>query len=172
MSLTPLHFAELTTAEEIPAKTIIVNEGDICNKILFIKKGCIRAYYNTDGKEVTLQFFFEGDSVTSLESFLNNVPSLITLETLETCQVSLIDNVAFLNLIERDNSVKDWFYKTAIEKLFIHTNRLCSLLNIKPFERYQLLLNEKPELFQRIPQHYIASYLGITAVSLSRIRNR
>jgi CRP-like cAMP-binding protein len=163
---------ELITTRYLAPKTILVKEGDVADEILFINKGCIRAWYNNDGQEVTLQFFFEGDSVTSLESFLNGCPSIINIETIEPCKVGLLKKADFLNLIQTDATIKDWFYKTAIEKLFIHTNRLLSILKSKPFDRYQQLLTNAPEILQRIPQHYIASYLGITPVSLSRIRNR
>lgn len=162
----------LLTTKTLQPKTILVAEGAIAQEIFFIQSGCIRAWYNADGQEVTLQFFFEGESVTSLESFLNGIPSTINIETLETCTVSILKKADFSRLIETEQAMKDWFYTTAIEKLFTHTNRLLSLLKNKHFDRYQQLLAEQPDLFQRIPQHYIASYLGITSVSLSRIRNR
>jgi CRP-like cAMP-binding protein len=153
-------------------KTILVKEGSVSDELYFIKKGCIRAWYNTEGQELTLQFFFEGESATSLESFLYGVKSKITIETLERCDVVTLKKAAFLELIKTDSDFKNWFYETAIKKLCSHTNRLLSLLKNKPFDRYQNLLYENPKIFQRLPQHYIASYLGITPVSLSRIRNR
>jgi CRP-like cAMP-binding protein len=163
---------KLLTSKIILPKTLLVKEGAISEEIFFIKQGSIRAWYNAEGADITLQFFFEGDSVTALESFLNNVPSNINIETLEQSEVYILKKSDFLKYIEADAVFKDWFYKTAIEKLLTHTNRLLSLLRHKPFNRYQELLSESPLIFQRIPQHYIASYLGITPVSLSRIRNR
>lgn len=162
----------LSASKAYKAKEILVQEGDLADSIYFIKKGCVRACYKTPEQEVTLQFFLDGEFVTSLESFLRNVPSEIIIETIEECRMSMISKVEFQKLISEDQSVKDWFYDVAISKLFVHTNRLLSLLKNKPFDRYQQLLLEQPYLFQRIPQHYLASYLGITPVSLSRIRNR
>ncbi|MDN3579537.1 Crp/Fnr family transcriptional regulator [Mucilaginibacter flavus] len=162
----------LLAIKEFAPKTTLVTEGDVATEMMFINSGCIRAWYNADGQEITLQFFFEGDSVTSLESFLNNPPSNINIETLEHCQLSILKKADFLHLLQTDAVIKNWFYTTAIQKLFTHTNRLLSLLKNKPFDRYQQLLASRPDMFQRIPQHYIASYLGITPVSLSRIRNR
>lgn len=153
-------------------KAILVKEGKVSDQIFFINKGCIRAFYNAEGREITLQFFFEGESVASLESFLYNVPSAINIETIENCEVCILEKAVFLQQTDADQAFKDWFYQTAIEKLIVHTGRLLSLLKNKPFDRYQQLLTEKPEILQRVPQHYIASYLGITPVSLSRIRNR
>ena len=160
------------TLKRLAPKTILVHEGSIATEIFFVIKGCIRAWYNAEGQDITIQFFFEGDSVTALESFLKNIPSTVNIETLEECEVGILKKSNFSNLIKTDSKIKEWFYETAIDKLFIHHNRLLSLLKDKPFHRYQQLLTEKPGIFQRIPQHYIASYLGITPVSLSRIRNR
>jgi CRP-like cAMP-binding protein len=160
------------TRKKISAKTVLLKEGDISTEIYFIIKGSIRVWFNNAGKETTLQFFFEGESVTALESFLGGKPSTINIETIESCEISILNKPDFLKLLETDLNIKDWFYKTAIDKLIIHTNRLLSLLKNKPFDRYQELLTENPLIIQRIPQHYIASYLGITPVSLSRIRNR
>ncbi|MDB5141604.1 MAG: hypothetical protein JWQ66_317 [Mucilaginibacter sp.] len=163
---------KLLTLKHHAPKTLLVREGSIADEMIFVIKGCIRAWYNAEGQDITLQFFFEGDSVTSLESFLKNIRSTINIETLEECEVGILKKSDFSDLIKTDPKIKELFYETAIDKLFIHANRLLSLLKDKPSHRYQQLLTEKPEIFQRVPQHYIASYLGITPVSLSRIRNR
>jgi CRP-like cAMP-binding protein len=75
----------LLTTKTLQPKNILVAEGAIAQEIFFIQTGCIRAWYNADGEGVTLQFFFEGESVTSLESFLNGTPSTINIETLFIC---------------------------------------------------------------------------------------
>jgi CRP-like cAMP-binding protein len=156
----------------VPAKTILINEGGIAGMIYFIKKGCIRAYIYNDGVPITLQFFFEGEPVTSLESFMTALPGRIAIETIEETEIAAISRSDFFRLIGEDAGFKNWFYDNAIKKLFTHTNRLLFLLTNKPFARYQQLITESPEILKRIPQHYIASYLGMTPVSLSRIRNR
>jgi len=163
---------KLLTIKRFEPKTILVNEGSIPDEMFFIIKGCIRAWYNADGQDITLQFFFEGDPATSLESFLKNTPSTINIETLEECEVGILKKASFSDLLKTDPKIRELFYETAIDKLFIYSNRLLSLLKDKPFLRYQQLLAENPGIFQRVPQYYIASYLGITPVSLSRIRNR
>jgi CRP-like cAMP-binding protein len=163
---------KLLTIKRLEPKTILVSEGSMANEMIFIRKGCIRAWYNADGQDITLQFFIEGNSVTAIESFLKNIPSNINIETLEECEVGILKKATFSELIKNDPEFKGWFYETAIDKLLTHHNRLLSLLKDKPFFRYQQLLAENPAIFQRIPQYYIASYLGITPVSLSRIRNR
>lgn len=68
---------------EVPAKTTLIREGEISKNVFFIEKGCIRVWFNNDGKDVTFQFFFEQERVSSVESFKKNIPSIVALETLE-----------------------------------------------------------------------------------------
>jgi CRP-like cAMP-binding protein len=156
----------------VEAKTPLVGEGETVQKLFFIKKGCLRVWLNHQGTDVTVQFFFEGEAATSLESFMNKEPSLFTIEALEPCELAVLHKSDFDQLMTSDPAFKDWFYQTAIQKLMLHGKRLLSLIKDKPVERYRELARQQPELLQRVPQRYIASYLGITPVSLSRIRNR
>jgi CRP-like cAMP-binding protein len=162
-------FGEIKT---FPAKTILLKEGSVARHIYLIKRGCVRACTFRDGSEITLHFFFEGDTVTSFESFLRQQPSGIQLETLEETEMAELSGKHFFDLISSDTEINEWFYSQAVEKLIVHTNRLLNLLKFKPIDRYRQLIVENPELFKRVSQHYIASYLGITSVSLSRIKNR
>ncbi len=72
---------------KVPTKTILLKEGDISKKIFLIGKGCIRVWFNNDGKDVTFQFFFENNTVASIESFKKNHPSPVTIETIEPCML-------------------------------------------------------------------------------------
>jgi CRP-like cAMP-binding protein len=165
----PLPFSQ---TRHYPPQTILLREGALASELCLIKKGCIRSWFNKEGVDITLQFFFEGDSVTALDSFLHQVPSDIFLESIEETLVEVVDRETFLNAVKQDAEIKDWFYGEAIRKLLAHTHRLLSLLQYKPLERYQQLLSEDERIIKRVPQLYIASYLGITPVSLSRIRKR
>jgi CRP-like cAMP-binding protein len=152
-------------------RTLLLQENQICDTIYFINTGCIRTWFNQDGRDITLQFFFENDEITSLESLLYSNPSSFNIETVEQCEVYTLSRVNFFLSLE-DSNTKQWFFETAIKKMIVHSNRLLSLLKNKPAERYKELLENHPHIVKRIPQHQIASYLGITSVSLSRIRNR
>ena len=140
--------------------------------MFIIKKGIVRVWFNSNGKDLTTQFFLEGESASSLESFLYNEPSPFNIETIEYCEMEVLNKKDFNLLMSNDSAFKDWFYDTAIEKLLYHSKRLLSFIKNKPQDRYRELQELQPELLNRISQHYLASYLGVTTVSLSRIRNR
>lgn len=158
--------------QEVPAKTTLLREGEISKTMFFVEKGCLRTWLNNDGKEITTQFFFEGDSVSSIESFRTNRPSLYSIETLEPCVLETISQKDFQDAIESLPELKKKFEEHLFNRLFQAQQLFYSYLKNTPQKRYQELIERYPHIVQRVPQHYIASYLGITSVSLSRIRNR
>jgi CRP-like cAMP-binding protein len=140
--------------------------------MFFIEKGCLRTLVNNDGKEITTQFFFEGDKVSSIESFRTNQPSLYSIESIESCILQTISQQDFQNVLENFPEIKEEMQEHLFKRLLQAQNFFYSYLKNDPQQRYKELIEEHPHIIQRIPQHYIASYLGITPVSLSRIRNR
>ncbi len=165
-------FRHLFKQQEIPAKTTLLQEGQISKTMFFIEKGCLRTWVNNEGKEITTQFFFEGDSVSSVESFRTNQPSLYSIESLEPCILQTISQNDFQNIIENTPELKTQLEDHLFKRFFQSQQLLYSFLKNNPKQRYEELIEQHPHIIQRIPQHYIASYLGITSVSLSRIRNR
>src|SRR5690606_31618977 len=162
----------LFTPLEVPAKTVLLAEGSLSKKMFFVEKGCLRTWVNSNGKDITTQFFFEGDGVSSIESFMTNKPSLYTIESLEPCMLQVITQKDFQDTLTNSPQLRDrtreHLYTRPLKSQLI----FCSYLKNPPQQRYEELLAKPPEVVQRIPQQYIASYLGITSVSLSRIRNR
>ncbi len=157
---------------KIKAKTILLNEGQVSRRIFFIENGCLRTWINYKGKDLTTQFFFEGSMVSSIESFKTKQPSLYTIESIEKCVIYSISQEDFQSIIDSTPTIKKEIEEYLFGRL-IHCQQLfLSHLKNTPQERYEALLEQNPEIIKRIPQHYIASYLGITTVSLSRIRNR
>lgn len=157
---------------EVAAHTILLNEGQNADRIYFIEKGCLRMWFNNNGTDITTQFFFEGNVIASIESMLTNTPSDFTLETLEPCTLYVMPKEQFFELINSDVDFKSWYDKLVLNRFFYYSKHVLSYLKNKPQERYNELLASHPQIFLRVPQHYIAFYLGITPVSLSRIRNR
>lgn len=165
-------FSQYFEQQEVPAKTTLLQEGQISKRMFFIEKGCLRTWINNDGKEITTQFFFEGDCVSSIESFRTNRPSLYSIESLEPCVLQIISQKDFQNILENSPEIKKEFEDHLFRRLFQSQQILYSFLKNNPQKRYEELIEQYPHIVQRVPQHYIASYLGITSVSLSRIRNR
>jgi len=83
-------YGHLFKEMEIPAKTILLNEGEISRNGYFIKKGCMRLWFNNKGKDVTFQFFFENEGISSIESFRTGEPSLFAIESIEPCTILAI----------------------------------------------------------------------------------
>ena len=165
-------FSHLFKRQEIPAKTTLLQEGEISKTMFFIEKGCLRTWVNNDGKDITTQFFFEGDRVASIESFTTDQPSLYSIESLEPCVLQTISRQDFQLALADLPQIKEEMEAHLFKRL-LHAQKLFySYLKNNPQKRYEELIEEHPQIIQRVPQHYIASYLGITPVSLSRIRSR
>jgi CRP-like cAMP-binding protein len=158
----------------VPAKTVLLKEGHVSKKAYLIEKGCIRTWFNNNGREVSFQFFFEREGVSSIESFRKKIPSLYTIETVEPCILYWIHkkdlDIIFEDLSGEDH-INNRFMNIMLERQFNYMRQFMSFIRDSPKQRYLNLLKDKPHIIQRVPQQYIASYLGITPVSLSRIRN-
>jgi len=157
---------------KIPAKTSLLREGEVARSMYFVKEGCLRLWFNKDGKDVTFQFFLEDQAVSSMESFLGGGgPSLFSLESIEPT-VAVLGRQDWDRVHEAYPNLRDSFQQIVLARMENYGRLFLSRIKDSPRERYEELLREHPEIVRRIPQHYIASYLGITPVSLSRIRNR
>ena len=160
---------------EVPAKTILLREGEIARKFYWVQAGCARVWFNNNGEDITFQFFFEGSAVASIESFRKSIPSTVTLETIEPSVLWYINkdeaDQVFAEIMERPQ-LRELFIDSIFERTFDYMKHFLSFIRDTPTQRYLNLIRDRPELIQRIPQHYIASYLGITRVHLSRIRNK
>jgi len=160
---------------EVATKTILLNEGETSKKMFLIEKGCIRVWFNNNGKDVTSQFFFEREMVGSIESFLKNIPSPTTIETIEPSVLWWIhknDANRIMDEIKEIPPLRDRFINQIFERTFDYMKYFFSTIKDTPQQRYLDLLKERPEIVKRVPQHYIASYLGISSVHLSRIKSK
>lgn len=165
-------FGHLFKQQSVAARTILLREGEISRKAYYIEKGCVRLWFNNNGKDVTFQFFFEGEGVSSIESFRTRQPSLFTIETIEPCILHTITQKDFQSILDNSPAIRKQVEEYNFRRLILYQKLFLSRIKNTPQQRYEELLKSYPKILQRIPQHYIASYLGITPVSLSRIRNR
>lgn len=160
---------------EVPAKTILLKEGEVSKKAFMIEKGCLRLWFSNQGKNITFQFFFENEAVSSAESFRKNIPSLFTIETIEPCIIHWIHKKNMEKIMNDMNEIpqmRGQMLNIAFDRQFHYMKQFLSFIKDSPKQRYLNLIKEKPQILKRIPQQYIASYLGITPVSLSRIRSK
>jgi CRP/FNR family transcriptional regulator, anaerobic regulatory protein len=177
-SFVPLHkveeeaFANILELKEFKKKDFLLQEGKVCNKISFINSGCMRLFYNVEGIENTVQFFFAGSWYTDYASFLIGKPATENMQALETCEIVQFNKEDLYKLYET-YPVFHSVGRVMAENAFISLSKLNKMLtNEEPTERYLNLLKQRPDVVEKIPQHYIASYLGVKPESLSRIRKR
>lgn len=154
-------------------KQVLIAEGVVPPCIGFVTAGIFKYYYlDKNGTEYIKHFTMEGDFVASYSSFLNQTPSLYFIEALEDAEILAISFIDYINALD---SRADWqtIARKYTEEIYrIKEVRESSLLKETAEQRYYRFLHENPGLDQRIKQKYIASFLGISPVSLSRIRKR
>jgi CRP-like cAMP-binding protein len=153
-------------------KTVLIETGKVSDEVYFILKGCIRLFCLKEGEELSTYFFTENMFAGTYDSFISRKPTQIAMEALEDTEVLSLSYKSLEKLYEVFPKMNE-FIRKSIEERFVKLHDLFTsyLLN-SPEERYLNLIKERPDLLKRIPQHQIASFLGITPVSLSRIRNR
>ena len=164
--------AEYFINKAIKKKTSLLQAGKTAQEIYFILTGCIRLYYEKDGIDISAYFFTENMFAGAYDSFISQKPSRHSIEALEDCEVLVITYVELQKLFKEFPGMNEVVRKV-LEERFVSLHELfTSQILDSPEERYLNLQHQRPDLLNRIPQHQIATYLGITPVSLSRIRNR
>ena len=153
-------------------REILLSVGDVCRDAYFIQEGCFRYFNLVDGEEITGQFFFEHSWYSDYESFLMEQPSEQGIQAIEPTKIALLSKSALLQLYGELPQFER-FGRLMAENAFIGLRkRTETLTHLTPEERYLRLLQHRPKVIERVPQHFIASYLGIKPQSLSRIRRR
>lgn len=163
-------FYSCFTSMEINKGKLLLEEGQIAEKISFVCKGCFRMYYFIRGEERCKDFQTEGQFTGSLYSFVSKKPALFNVAAIEKSEVLEISRE---NLIYLYDKYKIWerFGRLLLEQAFLYKEqREAALLNETAQNRYLNFIKAYPDWAQRIPQKYIASYLGVKPESLSRIR--
>ncbi len=149
---------------------VVIEMGNVEKNIFFLSKGIVRAYTLVDGKEVTFWIGREGDTVLSMNGYVNGEPGYETIEPMEDTVFYMLSHGDLQSLFDEDISIANWGRKFAEAELLKTEQRLISFLLATASERYQRLIENDPDILRRMPLGSIASYLGITQVSLSRIR--
>ncbi len=144
--------------------------GHTCKTIYFLKSGLARIYYFKDDIDITESFSFENSIVVRFESLFNGQPSRKAIQVLEDSEVVSLDASKFFALFNEFPDLEKAFNNIVKNALIDNICRIESIQFHTAEERYNDLINEQPDVIKRVPLKYIASFLGITPVSLSRIR--
>jgi CRP-like cAMP-binding protein len=168
---------EFTKTLFIPKKLrkrqYLLQDGDICKYTAFVEKGMLRTFtIDEKGNQPILQFSMEGWWVADLYSFLTNEPSLYNIDALEDCELLLITKPSWDLLLEKVPAFERFFRILIQNSLIATQRRLMGSMSESAEEKYTNLINNFPGCIERVPQHMIASYLGITRETLSRVRSQ
>ena len=166
-------FRQHIIVKKIRKRQYLLQEGEVCKYVAFVSKGMLRAYLvDSKNNEHIIQFAPEGWFISDLSSFITEDKSNLNIEALEDSELVLISKTAHVYLEE---AVPEFFkfnylqYRGAYISL---QKRLTDIFTLSTEEKYTKLLSIYPDILQRVPQHMIASYLGLTPETLSRVRKK
>jgi CRP-like cAMP-binding protein len=162
---------DLSIFKDFKKGTVLLKEGDISNDYYFVIKGCLRCYYTVDGEEKTTAFYTESESLVPLCS-VNKTPSDQYISCVEDSIITVANSNMEKFIFEKFPRFETLCRLLSEELLAKNQSAFDSFKHASPEQRYLNLLETRPDLFQRIPLHQLASYLGMKPESLSRIRKR
>jgi len=163
-------FQGIMKYEKHPKHHILHEKEKVCNHFYIIISGIARVFYYKEDKDITCHFASEQESITAIDSFIQRKKSKYSIELIEDTELFKVSRSDLENLFEK-NPKYERFGRLFLEQLYIElVQRIDDLQLLTAKERYDILFSKKPALFQRVSLKHIASFLGITAETLSRIR--
>ncbi len=166
-------YLSLLRIKKIRKKEHILSSGDVSTSVAYVNKGCLRRYIiDNHSKEIIINFSLEDYWTGDLESLLLQKPTIYFIQALEDCELLLLSRENLLKAEAELPKFKEFHENLVHRNHYVSLRRLSIATSATPEEKYILAMKEQPQLFQRVPLHYIASYLGIEPESLSRLRKR
>ncbi|WMX17175.1 MULTISPECIES: Crp/Fnr family transcriptional regulator [unclassified Aureispira] len=166
------YLAEHLVIKKYAKNEVIFSEGNIARTIYFVLEGCVRLYYNVEGIDKTAFFYTEGDFICAGESYNLEVPAIENYQAIEDSIVVLFDKSWNEKLMHAFPVFQHIALVATENELIACQKMLASFVTQSPTQRYVKLLESDGDLFLRVPQQYIASYLGVSPETLSRIKKR
>lgn len=161
------------TLKKLRKKQYLLQEEDVCKFIAFVDKGVLRSYtVDENGSEHIIQFAIEGWLISDLYSFLTGEIATYNIDALEDAQLVLISKSSHEELLEKFPKYEKYIRLQLSGAYIAMQQRLTSIISLSLEDRYTGFVSKYPEIVQRVPQHMIASYMGLTPETLSRVRNR
>lgn len=159
--------------KKLRKKQYLLQEEDVCKFIAFVEKGVLRSYsVNEKGVESIIQFAPEGWTIADLYSFLTGEPATYNIDALEDAELVLISKTAHEALLKELPKYETYTRLQVTGAYIAMQRRLTSIISLPLEERYAAFMALYPDIMQRVPQHMIASYMGVTPETLSRVRRR
>jgi CRP-like cAMP-binding protein len=162
--------AQVAVRHEYPKHHLLMRAGEVCQHLYFVADGLARNFYYKDGRDVTTWFGLNGMFLTDLDSLINRQPSRFSIETLEPSGVYSIHHEKLNGLFDKSHDLERAGRLSTLDNFVILENRLFALQFHTAQERYASFLRMFPGLVNRVPLTHVASYLGITLETLSRVR--
>lgn len=165
-------FHSLLQFKKVKKKQFLLQEGEVCNFEAYLLKGCCRSYYlDKEGTETILLFAVEDWWVSDLSSFSEQTPSNMFIETVEDCEMLLINYANKMQLFEQVPKFEK-FYRLLVQRsLGVLQKRFYASVSQTAEERYLAFMEKYPHIVQRVPQHQIARYIGVSPEFLSKVRS-
>lgn len=161
------------TPKKLRKKQYVLQEGDVCKYIAYVEKGALRAYTISEkGDEHIIQFALEGWLIADLYSFLTGEPATYNIDALEEAELVLISKSSYVELLKKLPKFETYIRVQLTSAYIAMQRRLTSIISFSLEERYSYFNQLYPNIVSRVPQHMIASYMGLTAETLSRVRRR
>ncbi len=158
--------------EKQPKGHLLFKEGEIVKDCFFLIKGCVRQYQMVDGVEKTTAFYTDGQGISSFTSATKKTASGYYFECLEDCELAVISIEKELDLYKKYPGFESLSRAGMENQLGEYQDMMAKFITQKPEDRYLDILQNRPDLINRVPQYHLASYLGVSAETLSRIRRR
>lgn len=159
--------------KKVRRKQYLLQEGDVCKNILFVEKGALREYsVDESGREHIIQFALEGWAISDLYSFLTGEPATYNIDAIEDSELVMMSKSAHEELLKKVRSYETFTRLNITGAYLSMQRRLTCTVSASLEERYEAFVSLYPHIAERVPQHMIASYLGLTPETLSRVRKR
>ena len=166
-------FRQHIIVKKLRKRQYLLQEGEICKYVAFVSKGMLRSYFvDEKSNEHIMQFAPEGWFISDLNSFINEDYSNLNIDATESSELILVTRKAHLYLEKAIPEFYKFNYLQYRGAYIAMQKRLTNMFTLSAEEKYINLLNVYPDIMQRVPQHMIASYLGLTAETLSRVRKK
>jgi CRP-like cAMP-binding protein len=160
------------TLKKIRKKQYLLQEGDICKTMAFVEKGLLRGYLVDDAGEHIIQFAKEGWTIADLLSFLTSEPTAYNIDAIEDSELILISKTAHEELLQKEPKYETYIRLLITNAYVALQKRLSSFISDPVEDQYTTFTRMYPDIVQRVPQHMIASYMGLTPETLSRVRKK